>query len=181
MNYLYRMTHIANIPHILRFGITHRSSMNANPNYVSIGDYSIIDKRNNMSEKTIDGVEFRLGDYIPFYFYARMPMLYNIQHGYGVPKVDADDIIYLIVPLKAIVSDVNRDFLFSDSHAVSKVVRFYDKNSIDMIDELLDRNAIKIDSWADDYLIKEKKQAEFLEKVTSQLKILRLCVALIMM
>jgi len=31
--YLFRMTHIENIPHVLKFGITHASSINANPNF----------------------------------------------------------------------------------------------------------------------------------------------------
>ena len=35
MNYLYRMTHIDNISHILEHGITHQSSINCNPNYVN--------------------------------------------------------------------------------------------------------------------------------------------------
>jgi hypothetical protein len=35
--YLFRMTHIENIPHILRHGITHFSSHNANPDFVPIG------------------------------------------------------------------------------------------------------------------------------------------------
>lgn len=43
--YLYRMTHIDNIPHILQYGITHVSSPNANTNYVPIGDESLISNR----------------------------------------------------------------------------------------------------------------------------------------
>ncbi len=71
------MTHIDNIPHILQYGITHKSSPNANPNYKPIGDVSIINKRESEPRMTVDGVEFVPGDYIPFYFYARMPMLYK--------------------------------------------------------------------------------------------------------
>jgi hypothetical protein len=40
--YLYRMTHIENIPHILQYGITHSSSRNSNPNFKPIGDVSLI-------------------------------------------------------------------------------------------------------------------------------------------
>ncbi|MFN0187492.1 MAG: DarT ssDNA thymidine ADP-ribosyltransferase family protein [Bacteroidia bacterium] len=36
--YLYRITHIENIPHILQHGITHLSSPNTNPNFVPIGE-----------------------------------------------------------------------------------------------------------------------------------------------
>ena len=52
------MTHIDNVPHILRYGITHRLSLNANQNYIPIGDSSIINKRNNKVNQTIDGQEF---------------------------------------------------------------------------------------------------------------------------
>ena len=37
--YLFRMTHIENILHILQHGITHVSSLNANATYVSIGSW----------------------------------------------------------------------------------------------------------------------------------------------
>ncbi|MDR3237911.1 MAG: DUF4433 domain-containing protein, partial [Spirochaetia bacterium] len=36
------MTHIQNIPHILKYGITHRRSQYANLDYVSIGDVRLI-------------------------------------------------------------------------------------------------------------------------------------------
>lgn len=36
------MTHIKNIPHILKYGITHKNSPNANPYYEEIGDISLI-------------------------------------------------------------------------------------------------------------------------------------------
>lgn len=39
---IYRMTQIDNIPHILAKGITHPSGTSANPDYVSIGDTSLI-------------------------------------------------------------------------------------------------------------------------------------------
>ena len=43
--YLFRMTHIDNIPHILQYGITHSDSINANPDFVPIGDNSLINTR----------------------------------------------------------------------------------------------------------------------------------------
>ena len=44
---IYRITHIENIPHILKYGITHKNSVNFNQNYKAIGDSSLIDIRNN--------------------------------------------------------------------------------------------------------------------------------------
>lgn len=164
MNYIYRMTHIDNIPHIIRYGITHKSSLNADPNYKAIGDSSIINKRADETRITVDGVKFIPGDYIPFYFYARMPMLYNIQHGYHVEKVLPEDIVYLIVPIASIISAQERVYFFSDGHAISSMTSFYSRKFIDKIDDILDKDAIRNDRWGDDYVIKERKQAEFLVK-----------------
>lgn len=80
------MTHIDNVPHILKFGITHRNSINANPAYVSIGNPELIEKRADLEIATAAGAKIKLGEFIPFNFYVRMPMLYNIQHGFNVPK-----------------------------------------------------------------------------------------------
>ena len=77
--YLYRMTHIDNVPHILLNGITHK----ANPNFTPIGDSSLIENRSIF----VLNNDKNLGDCIPFYFYVRMPMLYVIQKSYnGVKK-----------------------------------------------------------------------------------------------
>jgi hypothetical protein len=45
--FLFRITHIENISHILQNGITHVSSVNANPNFMPIGDSSLIATRND--------------------------------------------------------------------------------------------------------------------------------------
>lgn len=47
---IYRLIHIENIPHVLAHGITHKNSPNANPNFVGIGDLSLIDNRYKASE-----------------------------------------------------------------------------------------------------------------------------------
>ena len=158
------MTHIDNMPHILQYGITHKSSPNSNPNYKAIGDVSIINRRAFETRTTVDCIQFVPGDYIPFYFYARMPMLYNIQHGFHVEKVRPEDIVYLIVPLSSIISDSKKEYFFSDGHAISTRTNFYSSQDIDRIDDILDVEAIKNNNWGDDYLIKERKQAEFLVK-----------------
>jgi hypothetical protein len=79
---IYRMTHILNIPHILKYGITHKASSYANTHYVPIGDTSLINTRSSKQVQVTngnilaEGVVITLGDFIPFYFGVRMPMLY---------------------------------------------------------------------------------------------------------
>lgn len=88
--YIFRMTHIDNVPHILTNGITHISSKNRNTDYKGIGDNSLINTR---SKFLLPNGKF-LGDYIPFYFWGHMPMLYVIQNGFnGVKSTNAADIV----------------------------------------------------------------------------------------
>ena len=114
------MTHVDNIPHILEFGITHRNSQKANPNYKSIGDFSLIGSRNTKIVNVSNGLDNNhenenvlIGDFIPFYFGLRTPMLYVIQKGGNfVPQKTApDDIIYCVSSVQKIIDselfDVN--------------------------------------------------------------------------
>lgn len=169
---LYRITHIENIPHILEHGITHRSSINANPNFVKIGDLQLIDVR---SDKTIrinngildaeDQIEIRLGDFIPFHFGVRMPMLYTIQKGgnFVESAVQPEDIIYVVCALDKIIEG-GLDFYFSDGHATNDFTFFYDKSQVTRMPTLIDWHCITRKYWGgDDNLnVKRKKQAEVL-------------------
>jgi len=158
--YLFRMTHIENVPHILTFGITHRNSNNANPNFRSIGDSSLISTRDNYQLNT----GRLLGDYIPFYFGIRMPMLYVIQYGYNsLEPTPAQEIVYVVTSVQKII-DLGHEFVFTDGHAVDTFSNQNSNADIDNIDNFLDWNAIKSTNWKSDtdLDLKRRKQAEFL-------------------
>lgn len=154
------MTHIENIPHILRYGITHSSSANANPNFVSIGDGSLISTRNNISLNN----GRLLGEYIPFYFGARTPMLYVVQNGFNmVAPTPAENIVYCITSVQKII-DLELDFVFTDGHAVGGFTSQFAPQDIDKLDNILDWKAITAKYWHDDndLDLKRRKEAEFL-------------------
>jgi hypothetical protein len=165
------MTHIENIPHILKHGITHKNSPNANPDYVTIGDVSLIGTRAAKQVKISNGNRSQsfgtiiLGDFIPFYFCVRMPMLYVMQHGgNGVEKATPkEDIIYTVCELSDIVES-GSTYYFSDGHATDVFTSFYDKSKIAELPKIIDRKAIQSAYWGgeDNLEIKRKKQAEFL-------------------
>lgn len=163
---LYRMTHIKNIPHILRYGLTHKNSNFHDPNFVAIGDSSLIDYRST-KKVNIGGNVITLGDFIPFYFGARMPMLYVIQHGGNfVPSVVSPrNIIYVVVSLKSILDDPGVIYYFTDGHATDVLTTFYDKNNIEELPSIIDWESVKTRQWSGDGIdtdVKRKKQAEFL-------------------
>ncbi len=47
--YLYRITHIENVPHILDKGVTHKNSPLANPQFTPIGDPNLISTRSHFA------------------------------------------------------------------------------------------------------------------------------------
>lgn len=169
---VYRMTHIENIPHILKFGITQKRSVNSNPNFVKVGDLSLIDNRDNKIV-TVDNGDFlnlnsksiKLGDFIPFYFGIKMPMLYIMQIGgnFVEKATKPEDIIYLVCSIDKII-EADLDFYFSDGHGTNNYTSFYEKSKIDILNEIIDLSSIKAQYWAgnENLNVKRKKQAEFL-------------------
>jgi len=154
------MTHIENIPHILQYGITHPSSCNANPNFIPIGDSTLITTRNEF----VLNNRRKLGDYIPFYFGVRTPMLYVIQKGYNmVTPTSAENIVYCISSVQQII-DLKLDFVFTDGHAVDCFTTQYTPIDIPNIDKIIDQNAVMAKYWRDDndLDLKRRKEAEFL-------------------
>lgn len=158
--YLYRMTHIENIPHILRYGITHSSSHNANPDFIPIGDSTLISTRNDFllnNGRT-------LGEYIPFYFGRRTPMLYVMQKGYNMVRpTPAEDIVYCVTSVQKIIEQ-GLDFVFTDGHAVDKFTGQYAIDDINNIDNIVNRQDVNAMDWKKDtdLDLKRRKQAEFL-------------------
>lgn len=152
------MTHVNNIAHILRFGITHFNSVNRNLTYKPIGDSSLISSRNRF--QLPNGK--MLGEYIPFYFGRRMPMLYVIQKGFnGVTITPAEEIVYCITSVQNII-DRDLNFVFFDGHAKDSLSTFFEKDKITEIESLLDFKAIKALQWTGDTDMKRRKEAELL-------------------
>lgn len=169
---VYRMTHIDNIEHILRNGITHRNSPNHNSEYISIGDLSLIITR-GVKQVSVDNGDFMnldadtitLGEFIPFYFGVKMPMLYVIQNGgnFVSTSTPASKIIYMVCSVSKII-ERHECFYFSDGHATDNLTSFYDSKRISDLPKIIDWNAVKASYWGgqDNLNIKRKKQAEFL-------------------
>jgi hypothetical protein len=169
---LYRMTHIGNIEHILKNGITHRNSANHNPNYIAIGDITLINTRDS-KQVTVDNGDFldfgastiTLGDFIPFYFGVKMPMLYVIQNGgnFVTKATPASEIVYIVCSVSTIIRQY-KDCYFSDGHATDNLTSFYDQTKVDDLPKIIDWNAVRASYWGgqENLNVKRKKQAEFL-------------------
>lgn len=154
------MVHIENVQHILSNGLTLANSKSANKNYIPIGDNSLIDRRGTV---TVPNGK-NLNEFLPFYFWCKMPMLYVVQKGYnGVTVQNPENIVYCITNVEKIIQS-QLPFLFTNGHAVSKLSKFFGKNEVNLLDEIIDFDAIKKTFWNDeeDLDLKRRKEAEFL-------------------
>lgn len=170
---VYRITHIDNITHILQNGITHRNSLNRNSHYIAIGDGSLIKTRDQKRVEVDNGNFFNLrrvatitlGEYIPFYFGVKMPMLYVIQNGgnFVAESTPAAKIVYLVCSLVELMKH-DRNCYFSDGHGTDNLTSFYDRTQLNRLIDILDWSAIKNPYWGgqENLNTKRKKQAEFL-------------------
>jgi len=156
------MTHVDNVPFIVRNGLWSKLSLVQDPNFVPIGNSDIIDKRTNKTVVVIPpgGV---LGEYVPFYFSGHSPMLYNITTGHGVKRVFQKDIVFLVCDALEIVN-AGIPYCFTDGNATKAISKFY--NTLSGLREL-DWPCIRATIWKnteDDYDRVRKKMSEFLVK-----------------
>ncbi len=161
LKYAFRITHIDNIPYIEKYGITRADSPLRDPNYVNIGDSDVIKKRASRNIKN-----YRLNEYIPFYLGPRSPMLYVIQHGYnGVLQVNAELIVYCVIRLADLI-DGDKEYIFSDGHALSALTKFYRKDQLPQIDDIVNYDDVYCPHWnlETDLDLKRRKEAELLIK-----------------
>lgn len=161
IKYAFRITHINNISHIAKCGIVKASSPLHDKNFQPIGDSQVIKLRKS---EVVNG--YHIGDYIPFYFGPRSPMLYVIQHGYnGVQRVKPEEIVYCVIKLDDLITD-GIECIFTDGHALSFLTLFYTKDDLVKIDSKVKYDDVYSSQWnlEEDNDLKRRKEAELLIK-----------------
>lgn len=158
--YIFRITHVNNVPWILDHGLHCRTSPVVDPNFLPIGSTELIDKRSRHSVPIPPGGF--LSDYVPFYFTPHSMMLYNIKTGHsGVIKRDNADIAILVSTLFK-VAEAGKKFVFTNGHAYMADTDYFDDLArLDQIDwPLLRKRDFKKDP--DDLGKSRRYQAEAL-------------------
>ena len=108
-----------------------------------------------------------VGDYVPFYFCPRSPMLYSIHRKNTDPDSTSElaygggqvSIVHLEADLREVVDWANREgrrWAFSTGNAAAAGVQFHD--DLDRLDRI-DWNAVEARHWSE---VMKEKQAEFL-------------------
>ncbi|MBK8006019.1 MAG: DUF4433 domain-containing protein [Gemmatimonadetes bacterium] len=130
---IFRITHLRNVPWLLRHGICCRSHASVDPQFVEIGNPDLIAKRPKRTVPIPPGGN--LSDYVPFYFTPYSPMLYNILTGYGgITRRDPSEVVILVGSLRR-VAEQGISYVFTDRHAYLVTARFFnDLAQLDQID-----------------------------------------------
>lgn len=130
---IFRILHRKNVRWFLRNGLHCRNSDKTDPDYVSIGNQELIERRHvrNVPVKP-NGT---LSDYIPFYFTPFSPMMYNIKTGYGgIRRRENEEIVILVSSLPRL-DELKVKYLFTDRHAKLEAAEFYSsRRDLDVID-----------------------------------------------
>lgn len=128
---IWRITHRDNLKYILSEGLVAQSFSIYHPDWVSIGDREIIDRR---AETCVPGTDIRLSQCVPFYFTPFSPMLLNILSGRRVQQRTRSEIVIFETSLHHIARAGLRYF-FTSEHALSNMASFYtDLSDVDKID-----------------------------------------------
>lgn len=159
---IYRIVHVDNIEYLLTNGMFIRSHAKADPNYINIGDSSLIAQRAVYPVDVAPGGN--LGDYVPFYFGPLSPMLLNIKTGYrGVTKRPQREIVYVVCELATIVKKCGA-WCFTNAHPKDSLRDFF--NDLKDLNQVY-WNIVRERYWtptASSLDKQARKQAEFLVK-----------------
>ena len=160
MTPIYHITHVRNLAGIIAERGLHCDRNAQARKSVNIGHQHIKDRRLNRVVPIPPG--HTVGDYVPFYFAPRSPMLYAISRGAvaGYQEGQAP-VIYLCSSAEA-VNQAGLQFVFTEGHAEMAYTDFFnDLNDLDKVDWALMRARYWHDT-NDDPDRKRRRQAEFL-------------------
>lgn len=122
--FIFRITHVANVPWILDHGVYCASSDVRDPDFRPIGDPDLIIKREGHPIPVPP--RGTISDYVTFYFTPHSPMLLNIRTGFrGIEQVPMREIAILVSSLHTL-REQGVPFLFTDRHAYLGAAQFSD-------------------------------------------------------
>lgn len=155
--YLYHITDVQNLPRIIATGalLSDSALAAAGGAKVNIGHDHI--KHRRMTQIRVPCAAGRfVGEFVPFYFCPRSPMLYRVNKGIGNnPPGCQRTIVHLVTSVQHAVQTGN-SWAFSDGGAGAFYTQFY--NDLEMLSSL-NWDAINAHYWQE---VTTQKSAEFL-------------------
>jgi len=140
---IYHITDVANLPGVLAEGGLHSDVAMAQRKPTVIGYTHIKERRMKELRVGCCGGRF-VGEFVPFYYCARSPMLYVINRGNtGLPSGCQRSIVHLVSTV-AVGIGLNRSWAISDGNAGAAYASF--SADVEALNEL-DWEAIRATDW----------------------------------
>ena len=164
--HIFHITHFANLPSIVADGcLWSDRRLVDDEEHLVIGFDTI--KQRRLEELPVHcHPETHVGDYVPFYFCPRSPMLYVIERRNAelVYKGGQNRVVHLVSTVDlAVQASAQRPWAFSDGNAGAVYTQF--SNDLSSLATFVDWDAIHATQWSGagvDPAVKNRKQAEFL-------------------
>jgi hypothetical protein len=153
---IYHITDVANLPNILRVGGLKSDCAMVNEAHTPIGYAHIKQRRMTAIRVPCRGNRF-VGEFVPFYYCPRSPMLYVVNRGNsGRPAGCQNRIVHLVTTV-AIGLAQGADWAVSDGNAGAAYTSFYD--NLETGFAAIDWTAVRATDWRG---VTHQKSAEFL-------------------
>jgi hypothetical protein len=121
--FIFRITHLSNLPWILGHGLHSATSAFRDPGYVEIGNPDLIEKRRRRLVPVAPGGT--LSDYVPFYFAPTSRLLWQIKTGRnGIRRRPISELVVLVTSLPTLAK-AGVPFVFTDQHASLMTAAFF--------------------------------------------------------
>lgn len=160
MTSIYHISHMRNLGRIIAEGGLHCDRTAQNMKSVTIGHAHIKERR--LQRPVAVGPRGTVGDYVPFYFAPRSPMLYAISRGAVQGYVEGQSPVIYVCSTAEAVNEAGLRWVFTEGHADMVFTDFFDDlRDLDKIDWDLMGSRYWYDTDEDPDR-KRRRQAEFL-------------------
>ncbi len=155
---IYHITHLSNLPGILRDGCLWSDSerIRLSVESTNIGHRHIKERRLKRAVSVAAGGT--LGDYVPFNFCNRSVMLYAVYRGHPDYSEGQEEILHLVSSVQT-ATTLTQPWAFTERHADLAYAAYFD--DLRKLSEV-DWRVMPMDYWAGSDDTREKRQAEFL-------------------
>lgn len=151
-------THVRNLPGMVQHGLRSDAVCRGQGlTQVEVGDLDIRERRLTLPVGT--GPGGFVGDYVPFYFGPRSPMMFRLRKTDEHFLAEYDEIVYLVTTIEA-VEGAGRTWVASDRNAALAVADFVCTTA--ELDSHIDWDLIAAKYWGDYPDGKERRMAELL-------------------
>jgi hypothetical protein len=157
---IYHITHVDNLPGIIAEGGLSCDRMAQTKKAVNIGHKHIKERR--LKRCVPVGPQGTVGDYVPFYFAPRSPMLYAISRGQVAGYTAGQRPVVYLCSSTGAVAQAGLEWVFTEGHADMDFTDFFD--DFEHLDKI-DWDLMQAKYWNatdDDPDRSRRRQAEFL-------------------